>query len=456
MSNLLIDSVTKPILTKRTNYRWVVMGIIFVMFTISFADRANIGTLLPVITTEFSLSNFEAGALASFFFLGYLIVQIPAGLWAGKYGSRGLVALAIFGFSCFTYLIGTATTALHFMVYRFGLGLSEGPSPIGGTSTIQNWFPPREKAIATGIYIGATQFAPIFVVPLCVWIMLEFGWRSVFYFFAIPGFLIAIIWYLFVRNNPEESPYCSPAEVEYIQDSTSVQEVSSREEVSLGWLDRIIKVKYFPLLGTNREVFRSWIFWKLTISYSLMVGVIFGLMTWIPSYLVSAKHYSYIKMGFMGAAPWVGGLAGSLLGGWLSDKVFLKRRKPLMLVTTVMTAVMMALLINAPGDTLILGTYLFLTGFLLYLGYPLFTTYLMDVTTGTTYPVAFGVMNTLANVFNFFTPMIAGSLIDAFNYGAVFIFFCIYSLISFCIVLTLNDRIHHEEDNHSGENSVLE
>jgi len=422
------------------------MGMIFVMFTISFADRANIGALLPVITKEFSLTNFQAGAIASFFFLGYLITQIPGGLLASKYGTRGLVALAIFGFSIFTFLLGTATAALQLILYRFGLGFFEGPSPVGGTSTIQNWFPPREKATATGIYIGSTQFAPIIVVPICVWIMLRFGWRYVFYLFSIPGLVMCVIWYLFVRNKPEESPHCSPAEVKYIRELNPLEKTGRREERSLGWLDRVIKFKYFPLLETNREVFRSWTFWGLTVSYSLMVGVIFGLMIWIPSYLVNAKHYSYVKMGFMGATPWIGGLVGSLVGGWLSDKVFLKRRKPLMLVTTVMTTVMMALLINAPGDTLVLGTYLFSTGLLIYVGYPLFTTYLMDITTGTTFPLAFGVMNALATLFNFFTPMIAGALIDAFNYGAVFIFFGCYSIISFFIVLMVNERSYFATD----------
>jgi fucose permease len=92
---MLIPSVDRVIengSTKRTNFRWAVMGMIFVMFTISFADRANIGALLPVITKEFSLTNFQAGAIASFFFLGYLITQIPGGLLASKYGTRsGLI-----------------------------------------------------------------------------------------------------------------------------------------------------------------------------------------------------------------------------------------------------------------------------------------------------------------------------------------------------------------------------
>ena len=110
-----------------TNYRWVIMAIIFITYAINFADRTNIGVALPFITKDFHLSNFEAGSLASMFFLGYAVSQIPAGFWFSKFGTRGLVSLSIFGFSFFTYLIGSAGSALGIKWARFGLGWPKGP-----------------------------------------------------------------------------------------------------------------------------------------------------------------------------------------------------------------------------------------------------------------------------------------------------------------------------------------
>ncbi|MEH9176852.1 SDR family oxidoreductase [Klebsiella pneumoniae] len=165
---------------------------IFLVYAINYADRTNIGAVLPFIIDEFHINNFEAGAIASMFFLGYAVSQIPAGFFIAKRGTRGLVSLSIFGFSAFTWLMGTVSSVFGLKLVRLGLGLSEGPCPVGLASTINNWFPPKEKATATGVYIAATMFAPIIVPPLAVWIAVTWGWRWVFFSFAIPGIVAAI------------------------------------------------------------------------------------------------------------------------------------------------------------------------------------------------------------------------------------------------------------------------
>lgn len=86
---------------RKTKYRLVVLTMIFLVYAINYADRTNIGAVLPFIIDEFHINNFEAGAIASMFFLGYAVSQIPAGFFIAKRGTRGLVSLSIFGFSAF-------------------------------------------------------------------------------------------------------------------------------------------------------------------------------------------------------------------------------------------------------------------------------------------------------------------------------------------------------------------
>jgi sugar phosphate permease len=126
-----IEQVAPYIATKKTNYRFVVLALIFIVYAINYADRTNIGAVLPFIIDEFHINNFEAGAIASMFFLGYALSQIPAGFFIAKKGIRGMVALSIFGFSAFTWLMGTATSVLGLKFIRLGLGLTEGPCPVG-------------------------------------------------------------------------------------------------------------------------------------------------------------------------------------------------------------------------------------------------------------------------------------------------------------------------------------
>jgi len=424
-----------------TRYRWVVMAVIFVTYAINYADRTNIGIALPFITKDFGLSNFQAGTLASMFFLGYAITQIPAGFWYARFGTRGLVSLSILGFSFFTYLIGTCGSAVGIKWARLGLGFFEGPTPVGCTSTINNWFPPREKATATGLYIASTMFAPIMVPPLCVWVALTYGWRYIFYFFAIPGLIMSIVWWVLVRNKPEESRAVSEAEVALIRDRT-VQEVRPGRRKDLGWLDTLIRAKKVDPIESTGKVFKSWNAWGDTLAYFLMVSVLYGLLTWIPSYLVREKHFSFMKMGLVAAAPWIGGFVGSIAGGWLSDKVLLKRRKPTMLFTALTTAVMMGVLTHLPESAGLVTLALGLTGFLLNVGWPAFTAYPMGLASGRTYPVAIGLVNSGGNLGGFFSPMIAGYLLDRFHaFGYVFSYFGVAALLGFLVILTLDEPV---------------
>lgn len=430
---------TEPVIReKKTHYRWAVLTIIFVCYVVCMADRSNVGAVLPFIKSEFSFSNFQVGAISSFFFLGYAIIQIPAGFYLGKKGSRGIVSIAILGFSIITFLIGTASNAIQLILYRLGLGLMEGPSPVGMTSTINQWFPPKEKATATGVYIASTQLAPVIAPPLAVWITMTYGWRYVFYFFAIPGVILAIVWYFVVRSKPEECKNVSKPELEYIRQGEENIVSEKVESTSLGWIDKVIRYKKIEALSSNKEVFKSWNIWGNTLAYFCMNNVLYGMLTWIPSYLVTAKHYSFMKMGFVAAAPSIGGLVGALCGGWISDKIFLKRRKPTMLITALTTAIMMVILINCPENVTVMGICLFMTGLCLNIGWPAFTAYLMNLTKRETYPVAIAVVNSGGNLGGFFSPMIIGLLLDAFgNYDLAFLYFVVVLVIAFFLILSL-------------------
>ena len=188
-----------------THFRWVVLATIFVTYVVCMADRSNVGAILPMIKGEFSISNFQSGAISSFFFLGYAISQIPAGLLMTKKGTRGIVSLAVLVFSIITFLMGFTTSAIALLVLRLLLGIMEGPTPVGMTSTINAWFPAKEKGTATGIYIASTQFAPIIVPPIAVALAAAAGWRSVFHWFAVPGVIMAVVVFVVVRSHPRQS-----------------------------------------------------------------------------------------------------------------------------------------------------------------------------------------------------------------------------------------------------------
>lgn len=420
---------------KPTRYRWVVLSLVFLAYVVCMADRSNIGAVLPFIKDEFTISNFQVGAISSFFFLGYALSQIPAGLLMGRIGTRRVVTVAIIAFSLVTFAMGFTTTAIGLLLLRFALGVAEGPSPVGMTSTINAWFPAREKGTATGVYIASTQFAPIIVPPLAAAIALAAGWRSVFIWFAIPGLVVAVIWWLLVRSHPADSPRVNPAELAHIQQSTAER---AREQRSLGWVDRVIRYRDVPVLDTNRKVLRSWNVWGNTLAYFFMNNVLYGMLTWIPSYLVAERGYSFISMGFVASAPAIGGLVGALCGGVVSDRVFHGRRKPTMFLTAGCTAIMMVVVLTVAQNTALVVGSLVLTGFFLNVGWPMFTAYAMGLGTTKTYPFTISIINSGGNLGGFFAPMIVGGLLDATgSYTVAFSYFVVVLVVAFLLLLSL-------------------
>jgi sugar phosphate permease len=255
---------------------------------------------------------------------------------------------------------------------------------------------------------------------------------------------MALVWYLFVKSSPEKSEHVSASELAYIKgDLTATEKVQVTVKKSLGWIDSFIRAKKVAILETNAEVFKSRNIWGVCLAYFLMVSVLYGLLTWIPSYLVKEKGFSFMKMGFIAAAPWIGGFIGSIVGGWLSDKIFIKRRKPTMIITTLSTAIMMVVLINIPNDPNAVALALFMTGFLINVGWPAFTAYPMGLASKQTYPVAISLVNTGGNLGGFFSPMIVGLLLDKFSsFSNVFIYFGVAAALAFIILLTLDEPVN--------------
>jgi len=429
---------------KASSFRWVVLAMIFIVYMIAGADRANIGVVIPYIRKDFGLTNTDVGAMASLFYIGYAVIQIPTGYLYSRFGVSKLFGISMLLTSAATYFIGMTSSAIGLKAGRVLLGLAEGPIPVAMLTTINRWFPPQEKGTATGVYMSSIKFAPAVVPPLCAWIITTYGWREVFYFFAVPGFIITAMWWWIVKDKPEDSRFVSKSELAYIQSGKPVETAQTRENkqrASLGWLDKVIRTKNPDLLDTSRKVFLSWDIWACAFGYFFMVGIVYAIMTWVPTYLVTVKKYTIMKMGFVAAAPWVGAIIGNLVGGYLSDKVLDKRRKPLMLVTGLATTFMMYALISTPNDPFLLGLVLMLAGILLNLGYSAFLAYPMGITTKEQCPLATSLVNFWGSLGGAFAPYMVGVILDKYNWDMVFTFLAGSAFLTFLILFTMIEPI---------------
>jgi len=445
MPQLLSEDQTKIAAAKATSFRWVVAGLFFLVYTVAAADRANLGMALPFIRKDFAMSNTEAGGLASLFLLAYAIAQIPSGYIFSKFGVRSIFSFSMVATSLATGLIGTVSSIFMLKAYRFLLGLTEGPLPLGITSTINHWFPPKEKGTATGLFLSAAKFGPVLVPPLCAWILLAYGWRHIFYIFAFPGVVLSVIWYLLVRNRPSESPYCSEAERRYIESGETVKSPRQgrlpENKYNLVWLDKLIRARKVKPLETSREIFRSWDIWGSSLGYFFMIGVMNVLLTWIPTFLVTVKKFGTMKLGIVAAAPWTGAIVGNMVGGWFSDKIINKRRKPNMMFTAFTSIFMMYSLVYAPKDPYMLAGLMFVLGIFLNIGFSTYMVYPMGLTTKKSFPIACSVVNMFGQLGGAAAPLIAGMLLDHFNWDAVWLFLAICCTLCLMILFTIKEPV---------------
>ena len=425
---------------RASNFRWVVAALIFVIYTIAAADRANIGFALPFIRKEFAMSNTEAGALLSLFLWGYAIMQIPSGFAMRRMGVRRLFSVAMVLTSIFTGLMGTVNSLFVLKFYRFAMGLAEGPLPVGITTTINNWFPPKEKGTASGIFLSSVKFGPVIVPPLCGLIVTTWGWREIFYVCAVPGLLLAVVWWLLVPNKPAESRFCSQAELDHIADVSTAANVVSKVR-SFAALDKLIRVRRVTPQDTAGRIFKSWNIWGCSLGYSFQLGISNVLLAWIPTYLLTVKKFSIMGTSFVAAAPWVGAVVGNILGGLLSDRLLDKRRKPGMLFSALATAGMMYALINSPADPTEYGLLMFLTGVLLSMGFSAYMAYPMALAAKDTLPIASSVVNMGGQIGGAVAPLAVGVLLDSYGWDYVFLFMAVGSLISFALVATIDEPV---------------
>lgn len=450
MSTNNIESVNTKKNVRKSSYRWFVMALIFIIFVVAQADRANIGFAIPYIQDEFRLNNTDVGIIISLFFAGYALCQIPSGYLVRKKGIRFSYALGMALTSLFTFFMGRVDSFLHLKILRTLVGVSEAPVVISSTTTINNWFPSKEKGTATGLFLAGSKFGPFLVPPICAWILINYDWRHIFYFFSIPGIVLAVVWYVLVRNKPSESPFVNQEEADYINDNTAQTVAAGEEEPArllyrpfkFGLIDRLIRTRNLPQLQNSREIFTSWDIYGAAIGYMCMVGIVDGvLMSWLPKYLLQEHGFNIINSAILASTPFAGNVLGNLLGGWMSDNLFGKRRKPLMLFSAFCTIIMMGVMVFAPQSKVGLGIILFSIGLLLSLGYSAYSVYAMGRVSKECYPIAYSIINMGGNSGAMIMPLIVGVLLDKYDWNAVFISLSIAAFVCLLVVMTIKEPL---------------
>ena len=304
--------------TKATRVRWGILAILFLVTTINYADRATIAIAGPEIKKLLGLSPVEMGFVFSAFAWSYVLAQLPGGWLLDRFGSKITYFFSIFLWSVFTMLMGTvgflsgaAAVGTLFML-RLLIGAAEAPSFPGNSRITSAWFPTHERGTAAAIFNSAQYFATVLFAPLMGWLVHTYGWQSVFYVMGGLGIVMAVVWTK-VIYGPKDHPRINAAEFAEIEAGGALVDLEGAAR------------------NPHAKKMATWPVIKQLLSNRMLLGIYIGqyainaltyfFLTWFPVYLVTERHMTILKAGFVAALPAIAGFLGGVLGGVISDRM---------------------------------------------------------------------------------------------------------------------------------------
>lgn len=318
-------AVDDRIPTKIGRQRWIICTLLFFAATVNYIDRQVIGILKPTLAAEFGWTEIDYGwivfAFQTAYALGLLFVgnlmdkigtkkgfslsiivwSIGAMLhaWAVPIGVAALGLFVTFGFDSAT--LGLSASVIGFIIARFILGIGEAGNFPASIKTVAEWFPKKERALATGIFNSGTNIGALATPLIVPWIAYNYGWYEAFIVTGAIGFIWLIFWLIFYRK-PEEHPHLSKAELDYIQSDPP------EPTVKIPWK------RLFP----HRQT------WAFAVGKFLTDPIWWVYLFWLPDFLNKQHGLDLKNFGIPLAVIYIIADVGSIGGGWLSG-FFIKR-----------------------------------------------------------------------------------------------------------------------------------
>jgi MFS transporter, ACS family, hexuronate transporter len=297
------------------NYRWVICALLFFAATINYIDRQVIGILKPTLQQEFGWSEIDYADIVFSFQLAYAIGLLLAGGIVDRIGARRgfVIAIVVWSLAAMAHAEATAfgpavavvlgvvgltytASVAGFIAARFLLGLGEAGNFPAAIKVVAEWFPKRERALATGLFNSGTNIGALITPMVVPWITLTWGWYWAFVATGAIGLLWLAAW-LPIYRPPEEHPSLSPSELAYIRSDPA---------------DPVTRVPWSAVLPKRQA-------WAFMLGKFLTDPVWWLYLFWVPDFL--NRNYA-INLGSMGpplVAIYLIADIGSIGGGWLSS-----------------------------------------------------------------------------------------------------------------------------------------
>ena len=281
--------------------RFKVVGYAIAMAAVTYFDRVCISTLAPDIMRELGLSRMEMSFVFSAFTIAYAAFEIPTAWWGEKIGTRKVLTRIVAWWSTFTIATALSFNYASLLVVRFLFGAGEAGAWPNAAKTFSRWIPAVERGRVQGIFFMGAHLAGGVTPALVVFLAPLLGWRGVFIAFGCLGFVWAVMWYRWFRDDPAEHPQVGADELQWI---TSGRTEAAAHDSS-GW----------RALFTNPSVI------ALSLSYFANGYGFYFLITWLPSYLEQERGFTQGSLALFAGLPLLLSVIADLFGGITTDSV---------------------------------------------------------------------------------------------------------------------------------------
>ncbi len=411
---------------KRTNVRYLILAMLFLVTVVNYADRATLSITGPVISKELGISAAEMGFIFSAFGWAYVLGQLPGGWLLDRFGSKLVYGLSIFIWSVFTLMQGTigfvagGAAVMMLFALRFAVGFAEAPSFPGNSRVVAAWFPGNERATASAVFNSAQYFATVIFAPLMGWLTHSFGWHWVFGVMGGLGIVMAAVWMKTVYA-PKDHPRINQAELDYIAAGGGLVNMDDGKKAAAATEQSGAKWDYV------RQLFASRMMVGIFLGQFCINAITYFFITWFPVYLVQARGMSILNAGFIASIPAICGFAGGILGGVLSDAMLRRgysltaaRKTPIVLGMLMSMAMIACNYTDLQWIIVALMALAFFGKGIGALGWAVMSDCAPKEITG----LSGGVFNMCGNISSITTPIIIGYIIQttgSFNGALVFV-----------------------------------
>jgi ACS family hexuronate transporter-like MFS transporter len=289
---------------KNRNIRWFMLSLVFLATTINYLDRQVMGLLKPVLEKEFSWDEKDYSYIVMAFTTTYAIGYLAMGRFIDRVGTKIGYAVSLIVWSLASIGHGFVKSTVGFLIARSTLGISEAGNFPAAIKSVAEWFPKKERALATGIFNSGATVGAILAPLLVPFILGHYGWRETFVWIGALGLLWIILWWRFYKI-PEKAKNLSQEELQYIK---SDQDGKTHEQSKV------------PLL----ELLKYKVTWSFAVGKILTDPIWYFFMFWLPAYFADVFKMDLTKPSIPLIIIYSGTTIGSIGGGYLSSLLIKK------------------------------------------------------------------------------------------------------------------------------------